>query len=389
AKALTTDVDFEQTPFTHPIFADDASIFVLKGPAVPAQLGAILTDEDLHNARIPGEPNKKLPEQTLHLWNWNESSTSRVTSIPAIHGTTALSPDGTELLHSSGVTVDTQTGNSRKLKGFEVNIGERICKLKFSPAGRYVLAWLLPEAAPKNTQLRIIDITEEKVMAQFAAGWYAAFNPSESVVVYTRPVPNTPRTDAIQRFDLQPQQQAALQSVLAYTPLFEIHEAEQLTTADTTMESVGVTVSPDGKLLAVSYSYGKVFIWELESAKLVSYKRLFRKGKRDKFFAAKQMRFSPDGKLLAMASGSRLKIIQTADGEQIAEHYDRATPQIAHMRWSADSQQIQLLSYSTIKTLRSGGGAESVASEMLPRLYRWNWKTGPPLPTPHISHDEQ
>jgi|GEM_PF-5634015 WD40 repeat protein len=379
-----TNSDFQQHPLTEPVVAGHESVFVLKGPIAPTKLGTIVTGDELRELTEGHEQQKKPRSQHLHLWNWNKSTLSSVTSVPVIRGKMALNPYGTNLFHSSGVVIDTKTGKSWKSPGFNVEHGERIWKLQFSPSGRYVLAWILSESDNKSSELRIVDVNAEEIIKQFPAGRYAEFNPMETTLVFSRPVPNQPRTDELWRYELQLQQ--AKEPVRANYQAKWDPEVQRLTTGDKVFEAVGLSFSVDGKYVAASYSYGKVFIWEFLTAKPVLQTRLIRKGKRDKFFAAKLMRFSPDGNLLALASGSRLIILQTADAKQLAEHYDPATPQFAHIRWTADSTQLQLLSYSSIESFRSGGEEPASAwSEKLPRLYEWNWKEGSPQLKTHAS----
>ena len=134
-------------------------------------------------------------------------------------------------------------------------------------------------------------------------------------------------------------------------------------------------------MAAVGFYYGQLFIWETQTGRPVS-NTLFQRadGTRDTFFQAKLIRFSPDGNLLAAASGSRLKIVQTQTGKVLADHYHEATPKFAHLRW-ADPQQVILVSQSTIKQIQlEPVFLGRVTADILPRLYVWDWKVGPPVP---------
>ena len=191
--------------------------------------------------------------------------------------------------------------------------------------------------------------------AQAAAG--AAFSPDGLSIIYS--------TDkhSIVRRDL-----AGGKVLNEYQPAVGTHGA------------VGITISPDGRFVAAGQYHGKIYVWETQSGKLLVDQQLLRdNGEADTFFQAKVLRFSPDGERLAMASGGRLKVMETKTGKILKQHYHETTPAFVLAQWSPDSKQITFVTYSEPTDF---GGDDRIpprpTADLYPRVYTWDWQTGEP-----------
>src|SRR4029077_18868385 len=150
--------------------------------------------------------------------------------------------------------------------------------------------------------------------AQAAAG--VAFSPDETSFVYS-----SEKHDIVRR-DL-----SGGKILNEYQPAIGTHGA------------VGIAVSSDGRFVAAAQYHGKIYVWEMQSGKLLVDHQLLRdNGEQDTFFQAKVMRFSPDGERLAMVSGNRLKVMETKTGKIVKQHYHETTPVFVHLQWSPDAK---------------------------------------------------
>lgn len=87
------------------------------------------------------------------------------------------------------------------------------------------------------------------------------------------------------------------------------------------------------------------------------------------------MRFSENGELLAVASGSRLKVLEVATGNGLAQHYVPTTPVFVHLRWADDSQKLLLVAPSTPSQFQRTGFPARAVADRLPQLYEWDWRS--------------
>ena len=283
-----------------------------------------------------------------------------------------LSPDGTTMLSNEGETIELKTRVTHQYPGFQVPNGQRVASVRFSPSRRYAALMIhvrsqidkvpgVPglSSARHWWSLRIVDLKIEKRVGEFPASPHAgvAFSPDESSFIYSK------EEHSIVRRDLPDGR-----IVTEYQP------------AVGGQGGVGITVSADGKLLAVGEYHGQMFLWETQSGTLIRRHQFVRAdGEKDIFFQAKLLRFAPDGEFLAVASDNRLKIIETKTGEVLKTHYHERTPSFVQMQWSSDGQKIILLTYSEpARFVDSGRLTPRPTADMFPRVYEWEWRSGDP-----------
>lgn len=359
---------FELRPMTHAVVSPGAPVFITAGPERSATLGSEVRREEIFEG-VPADKSR------LHMWDWSESDRSRVVTVPKVYGRMALSPDGKTLLYCSGVAIELATARTQPVGGFETQADEWIWKLRYSPRGRFALAWIRTESEPKKMRLRVVDMNTGTIARELAAGPHARFLPDEASLVYSRPHPGIPRRDIVARHNLE-----SGETEVEYAADLGPEEQDGARNTYGTFEVVGIAVSADGKLVAVGYYYGQLSIFETLTGHQVS-RTLFRRadGTRDTFFQAKLMRFSPDGTLLAAASGSRLKMVETRSGRELEGHYHEATPTFVRLDWDGLAQVILLADSSIGDTETGPSGRRMVVADVLPRVYLWNWKAGPPV----------
>lgn len=356
---------YEPVPMIGTSVADIAPILVTNGPEHPVKLGEKVAHEDV---------GKGLTDDLvrLHVWDWSKSDLSRVMVVKKAYRGSTLSPDGTLLLGTTGKAIEIATGKTREFKGFTVKVGQRLWRQWFSPNGRYVVALIHLRSEKEQVQLspplysmrhwwslRVIDLATGKIIDEFpAAGLPAAsFSPDETSLIYASP------ENCVTRRDL-----ATREIQMEYRPSFGVRDV------------VGIASSRDGRFVAAGHYDGELFIWETQSGKQVlNHKFLRDNGELDRFFQPRVLRFSQDGKFVAMASSGRLKILETRTGRIVAQHYHETTPIFAHLRWSDDGEQLILLAATDVAEFGTDSGfPPKVTADILPRVYEWNWKTGEP-----------
>jgi hypothetical protein len=353
---------FEPGPATAPIVAEAAPIIVMIGPARPVTLGEEVSHQEIHR----GAADERIP---VHVWDWSQSDRSRVIEAPRMQ-LGSLSPDGTKTVNAAGTEFDIATGKTRQLfNGFALRGEERVLNTWFSPSGRYLAALIHLRTEVQRVQLypplygsthwfslRVVELATGRIVVDVPAdAVQGAFSPDERWICYASP------ENRITRHDLQ-----TGQMLTRYEPALEPHGA------------VGIAVSPDGALVAAGHYHGELFLWEAESGRQVLHHLFLRdNGERDGFIQARIIKFSPDGKWLAMASNSRLKVLDTQTGEIVASHYHETTPVFVHLRWSPDARTITLVSASGIGQFAPGSRFPPRAtSDILPRVYEWDWQAG-------------
>jgi hypothetical protein len=358
----------EPVPMTGPVFADAAPILACIGPEKPMKLGAVVSHADI---------NKGLDANVvrLHIWDWSKSDVSRVMLIQRSE-LGVLSPDGTTMLTPEGETLSLESHETRQFSGFQVKDGQRMSAVKFSPSRKHAAAMIHVrtqiDKVPGNPalsgathfwSLRLLELNSTtntgKRIGEFPAQAHAgvAFSPDEASVVHSS------EDHGIIRRDL-----GSGKVLSEYQPSLGVHGG------------VGIAISPDGRFVAAGQYHGKIFIWETESSKLLVEQQFLRdNGEEDAFFQAKVMQFSPDGERLAMASGNRLKVMETKTGKILKQHYHELTPVFAHLQWSPDAKKIILATYSEPTEY---AGKERFpprpTADMLPRVYEWDWQGGEP-----------
>jgi WD40 repeat protein len=311
----------------------------------------------------------------LHLWDWSKSDLSRVMLIQRSE-LGVLSPDGRKMLSPEGEVMNLESRETRQFSGFSVKDGQRMSAVRLSPTNKHVAAMIHAgtrmEKDPGNPalsgaihswSLRLLELDAAthvgkrigEFPAQAAAG--VVFSSDNTSVIYSSD------KHSIIRRDL-----SGGKVLNEYQPAIGTHGA------------VGIAISPDGRFVSAGQYHGKIYVWETESGKLLVEQQLVRdNGEADTFFQAKVLRFSPDGERLAMASGSRLKVMETKTGKIIKQHYHETTPAFTHLQWSPDAKQITLVTYSEPADF---GGDDRIPSrptaDKYPRVYEWDWQTGAP-----------
>ena len=378
AASQPADMTFYQPmPLTQAAVAEGAPVLITFGPDEPMALGARVPHGLLRGGAGMRESRR------AHVWDWSRSRTSRLAWVPASGygmGSAALSPDGMRLLCPDGEMVDLSTNETRHFGGFETGAGQRVERLRFSPDGKLVAA-LVSDAGPDGRvvgrSVRLVRLSGGRAEApqagvnplgagtprvEFEADdvdWFAwaAFAPDGESLTYADPdnvvTRRSVRTGVV---------------LGRYEPALEPHGA------------VGIAVSPDGRLTAAGHYHGELFVWETASAKLVLRSPFLRAdGDPDRFWQAKVLAFSPDGDLLATASGNRLQLVEARTGRVVARD-DTALPAgVVHLRWSRDRHTITAVLGSTVVTQpREPGFAPRPSADVLPRVYEWAWESGNP-----------
>ncbi|MBC7854183.1 MAG: hypothetical protein IAF94_12180 [Pirellulaceae bacterium] len=359
----------EPVPMTGPVMADAAPTVACIGPEKPTKLGQVVAHAEINKGLDPSIVR-------LHVWDWSKSNVSRVRLLQRSE-LGVLSPDGTTMLTSEGEAIHLDGAASRQYSGFRVKDGQRMSQVRLSPSSKYVAAMIHVRTQidkdPANPalsgathwwSLRLLELDAStntgKNIGEFPAYAHAgvAFSPDETSVIYSS------EKHAILRRDL-----ASGKLLKEYQPGLGMHGA------------VGITISPDGRFVAAGQYHGKIYIWEMQSGKLIVEHQFLRdNGEQDTFFQAKAMRFSADGEHLAMASGNRLKVMETKTGKVIKQHYHETTPVFVHLQWSQDAKKITLLTYS--EPTEYAGKARFPplpTADILPRVYEWDWREGSPV----------
>ncbi len=366
-------------PMSHPFVADVAPIIVSTGPAKPVKLGDTVSHEEMGKELAAGSVR-------FHLWDWSKSDLSHVTLNPVPTGRPWLVlPDGTQLLYDAGDTLRLATGKVTKHAGFELKDEMRFVGMRSSSSGKFVAATIHERTEVKQVQVdpplfgskhwyavRSIDLAEGKILGEFPAeGGTACFAADGQSFAYAS------RDHVITR-----RETGSGKLLNEYLPALSLHGC------------VGIETSADGRFIAAGHYHGEISIWELATGKLVLHHAFLRAdGERDIFFQPKVMQFSPDGELLAIASGSRLKVMDTKTGAILKEHYHETTPAFVHLRWGPnspkDNRWMTLVTYaSPAEFSRSGKFPPQPTADILPRVFEWDWRAADPMARTKLEHRE-
>lgn len=358
---------FEPVAMTNPVVADAAPIMICIGPEKPVKLGEVVPHVNIHGL----DPSVV----RLHIWDWSKSNLSRVMLIQRSE-LGVLSPDGKKMLSPEGEVMDLESHETRQFSGFHVKDGQRMSAVQFSLANKHVAAMIHAgtriekdlnnpalSGAIHSWSLRLLRLDTAthvgKNLGEFPAQSSAgiAFTPDETSFVYESD------KHSIIRRDL-----SGGKILNEYQPAIGTHGA------------VGITISPDGRFVAAGQYHGKLYIWETVSGKLlVDHQFLRDNGEQDTFFQAKVLRFSPDGERLAMASGNRLKVLETKTGKILKQHYHETTPAFAHLQWSPDAKKITLVTYSEPTEFAAKDRfPPRPTADIFPRVYEWDWQAAEP-----------
>jgi len=340
--------------------AESATLIASLGPEQPVRFGDEVRYADYNRGLGPRQAR-------LHLWDWSRSNESRVLVVDRDRLGT-LSADGRFMLTREGKALDLETAKTTEFAGFAVEDPQRPSELGLSTSGRY--AWLMihvrtrVDPVPGNPGLsgavhfwkvRVVDLKTEGSVGDFPAHaeGKAAFTPDERSFVHSD------ENNSIVRRDV-----STGKVLHTYAPAVAGHGP------------VGLAISPDGRYLAAGQYHGKLYLWETATGRPVLESQFKRAdGTDDTFFQAKLMRFSENGELLAVVSGSRLKVLEVTTGNVLAEHYAPTTPVFIHLRWGDDSQNLLLVAPSTPSQFRGTGFPAKAVADRLPQLYEWDWQS--------------
>lgn len=341
-------------------FAANAPVMVATGRVEPIRLGA----------HIPYSEGG----DTLHVWNWSKSPLSRVLKDVRLweHQRFALSPDGRLLVWSNGDILDLETNERSRIDlggafYFEGGLGEdeklrRIQELHFSPdGGRLAVLVSNIDVQPSTHPLRnhdfvrheivqIVEFPTAKLLCEFPAGdllpMRIAFSPNGKRVVSAIP-PGELEQQIVER-------DATTGEILRkYEPHVQGH-------------AYALSISPDENHLAVFDGVGAVLIWDAATGEL---KHRIDAVRHESFSTV--LRFSPDGKFLAVDSVQRVLVIDVSKGE-LATTFPQSVA--GDFRWSPDGETL------TVITRHQYGDGDSMAPlcNIFPSVHEWAWRTGTP-----------
>lgn len=356
------------SPITRPVMADSAPVLACIGPPTPLALGAVVTHADIARGGDPTVVH-------LHVWDWSISPLSRVLFVQRSE-LGALAPDGSSMLTQDGESLDLKTKQTRQFSGFQVPEGRRIVSVHLSPTKQYAAALIHvktqidrlatdPPAldARHFWALRIIKLVPAQnrgvIVGEYPADARAGivFTPDESTIVHAA------EEHGIVRRDL-----ATGKLLNEYQPAFGARGA------------IALAASPDGGWIAAAGYDGELIVWETETGKRQVERLMRRVGdETDAFFQARVLRFSPGGKFLAMASGRRLKVVESETGRVARDYRDAVGCAFVHLQWAPDGEVIRLLTSSEPTNVATPQGA-SAPADRLPQPYEWNWRHGAPRP---------
>jgi hypothetical protein len=336
-------------------FASNASVIVGTGRKKPIHLGA----------HVP------YPEggDTLHVWNWSKSPQSRVLKDVRLweHQRFALSPDGGQLVWSNGDIINLVTGERSSIDlGGEILLQvfpekvRRIQDIQFSPDG-VRLAMLVsnidlqPTTHPlrkhkivRSEVIQIVEFPTGELLCEFPAGdtltLRIAFSPDGKRLVTKSPA---------RKLDQQIVERDTTTGEIrrTYEPHVEGH-------------AYGIAVSPDSSLIAVYDGARVLLIWNTASGELQHRIEAVRHAS-----PSTVLRFSPDGKYLALDSTHHVAVVDVVTGELAAKIPQSIAGEI---HWSADGSKL------TVVTKNAHGGGNSMVPlyNVHPSVQEWDWRSG-------------
>lgn len=308
--------------------ASDAPIIVGTGRQEPIELGA----------EVPYESRG----DTLHVWDWSRSKQSKVMKDVRLFPDQRIcvSPDGTQLVMAKGDVVNLNTGERSTIDlggELHVNLGgtlQRIEHLQFTPDGRRLALLVFNLVLTKSSHplrrqklttsptIQIVDFPSGKLVCEFPAGNQFELPPAFSAdgkrVVLRYPQGGS-RSKIVERSALTGEIRRE------YEP-------------DLREFAYAIGLSPDGSLLAAYDSAGEALLWDTVTGKLKHKVTLPRDA------SGAHLRFSPDGKLLALSLfpglSPKLIVIDVAAGAVVATAPQESS---GDMHWAADSKSFDVI----------------------------------------------
>jgi len=309
--------------------ASDASIIVGTGGQEPIELGA----------EVPYESRG----DTLHVWDWSRSRQSKVMKDIRLwpDQRICVSPDGTWLVMAKGDVVNLTTGEKSTIDlGGEFYLSglagslQRIEHMQFAPDGRRLALLvynldLTKSAHPLRRQdltasptIQIVDFPSGKLVCEFPAGNQFELPPAFSA-------------DGKRVVLRYPQGESASKIVERNALTGEIRREYEPHLREF---AYAIGLSGGGSLLAVYDSAGQALLWDTETGKLKH------KIPVPHDAPGAHLRFSPDGKLMALSLfpgiSPKLILIDVAAGAVVATVPHETS---GDMHWAADSKSFDVI----------------------------------------------
>jgi WD40 repeat protein len=290
---------------------------------------------------------------------YNAATLEKVQSFPGDSGwyNAAVSPDGTLMAWSLGALVDIkQLPGGETLRSYLSEDGV-VGGLQFSPDGRLLAALVRPPGDEVyNRILKLIRVSDATLVASWDIGtaWDVAFAPdgktlyawypmsAQGVRRWSVPEGRVLPTDEMFAWSLAPSPDGRWFAVGGGNGAIEIRDAGDGALVRSLSGSEGSTAvisalifSPDGSLLAGSYSDQFVRVWRVEDGTLL---QSFERSSGSSPFLA----FSPDAATLALPAADGIQFRRVTDGA-LMQTLAGNQPQITAMAVSPSGDRVAAL----------------------------------------------
>jgi WD40 repeat protein len=225
-----------------------------------------------------------------------------------------ISPDGKTIVTSDGRVIDIASGRVERIGNVEGDVRG----LHFSPDGKMLVIQIMDGDGGMARLLefpsgkKLAEIANVGPRAKIAGAWpkvvTAGFTPDSRQILLMG------KDGFVRRYD------PSGKELLKYEPAH-------------THTTWSMVVSPDGQQLASAGSQGDIYLWELESGKLLH--RLEAKDDLDWVKRAYSLAFSPDGRLLAGGGVINLLLWDTSSG-QVKRLFPQGSGEAVEVRFSGD-----------------------------------------------------
>ena len=331
------------------VIAGKAPVIVATGRDKPLPIGAYMPYQDAGD--------------TLHVWNWSRSPTSRVYEDIRLlpHEQFALSPDGRTLVWPDGRVLDLQTSRESNidLGGEFYQAGmyheharvakiPRIKHLDFAQGGDLLIVHLDDlELRPSEHPLRKFDVSPKPIvqLIAFPFGGLVCELPNFLSVAFAHN-----------------QESVFIASWESGQPIRE-HDARSGKLRREFKPQIkghthAIAVSPNGQYFAAHDNASGLLVWNLETGQVVS-------DIRDIPYNVTVLSFAPDSRLLAAGHATGVAIVDVAAGK-IAKWIKQSAAK--QFRWSDDGETL------TVITGTHHFGGMGHLHTHFPAIYEWDWK---------------